>query len=169
MVIWITGLAGAGKSTVARGVAQLLRDEGASVVLLDGDELREVFGGTHGYDATSREKLAARYARLCVLIAEQGPIVICATISLFHSVQRWNRTHIPGYIEVYLRVSPEICRQRGREMLYGDQTQLVVGQQIAAEEPELPDLVLDNGDGANVESLVSALHGFLKPKLVASA
>ena len=45
-----------------------------------------------------------RNARLCRLLAGQGFDVVCATISLFHEVQRWNRENIPNYREIYLRV-----------------------------------------------------------------
>ena len=89
-----------------------------------------------------------RNARLCQLLAEQGADVICATISLFHEVQRWNRENIPGYREIYLRVPMDELRRRDRKGIYagaqrGDELN-VVGLDVPAEAPETPDLVLDN-------------------------
>jgi len=107
-VLWITGLSGAGKSTLAREVVARLRESSEAVVMLDGDELREVFGAVasnpinHGHEA--RFGLAMQYAHLCRVIAAQGFTVVIATISLFREVHSWNRANLPGYFEVYLKV-----------------------------------------------------------------
>ena len=79
-VIWVTGLSGSGKSTLAREVVNILREKGKTVILLDGDELREVFGAVnqndknHTYDG--RLALSKQYSNLCKLIASQGVIVV---------------------------------------------------------------------------------------------
>ena len=115
MVVWITGLSGAGKSTLAVAVAERLRGRGETTVVLDGDELRTVFGATtsscenHGREA--RLVLAWRYARLCQVIASQGVTVVIATISLFKEVHEWNRYNLPRYFEVFLNVPISELRQ----------------------------------------------------------
>jgi adenylylsulfate kinase len=163
MVIWITGIAGAGKTTIATRLAQQLRADGDSVVVLDGDELREVFGGRVGYSSDERHWLAHCYGRLCRLVSTQGPIVVCATISLFHEVHSWNRANIPGYVEVYVRAPREVCSSRGRQALYAAGTgEPAVGREIAIEEPRAPDVVLDNGHHADVDALVKQVLQFLQ-------
>jgi energy-coupling factor transporter ATP-binding protein EcfA2 len=81
--IWITGLSGAGKSTLAVEVTGRLRALGQAVVTLDGDELREVFGAAtanaQNHSREGRLALAMQYARLCRVIANQGPTVVIAT------------------------------------------------------------------------------------------
>ena len=95
-VIWITGLSAAGKTTLAKAVVSQLRARGGSVVLLDGDELRAVFGAvttdpqSHGREG--RLALAMQYARLCRVLADQGLTVVIATISLFKEVHAWGTT-----------------------------------------------------------------------------
>ena len=87
-----------------------------------------------------------RNARLCRLLASQGTDVVCATISLFHEVQRWNRDNIPGYCEIYLQVPMPELRRRDFKGVYartGDSPN-VVGLDLPAELPEAPDLVLEN-------------------------
>jgi glutamine kinase len=101
-----------------------------------------------GHSAANRRRSAVRNARLCRLLASQGIDVVCSTISLFHEVQRWNRANIPGYSEIYLRVPLEELRRRDSKGLYAraerGQVRDVVGLDVPAEEPEAPDLVLDN-------------------------
>ena len=90
-VFWVTGLSGAGKTTVGRELWRRLRAAGRQVFFLDGDALRAVIAEDLGHSADNRRRSAMRNARLCQLLAGQGADVVCATISLFHEVQRWNR------------------------------------------------------------------------------
>ncbi|MFZ3331846.1 MAG: adenylyl-sulfate kinase, partial [Candidatus Acidiferrales bacterium] len=147
-VFWITGLSGAGKTTVGRELRNRLHAAGRPVIFLDGDGLRTAIAEDLGHSPDNRRRSAMRNARLCRLLAEQGVDVVCATISLFHEVQRWNRKNIPGYREIYLRVPIEELLRRDSKGIYaraqrGDARE-VVGLDVPAEVPEAPDLVLDN-------------------------
>ena len=114
-VIWITGLSGAGKTTLAREVVKQLRELKKSVVFLDGDKLREVFGVAEiqkqNFDKKRRLFLGKQYGQLCRLIASQNINVVIATFNLFTEVHQWNRHNLPGYFEVYLRVPIEELRR----------------------------------------------------------
>jgi adenylylsulfate kinase-like enzyme/phosphohistidine swiveling domain-containing protein len=147
-VYWITGLSGAGKTTLGRELWQRLRDAGRSAIFLDGDMLREVIAEDLGHNLANRRKSAMRNARLCRMLASQGGDVVCPTISMFHEVQRWNRENIPHYREIYLRVPMDELQRRDAKGIYaaarrGDLSD-VVGLDVAAELPEAPDLILDN-------------------------
>ena len=150
-VIWITGLSGSGKSTLAAGLVSHLRSCNNAVVLLDGDEMREVFGNVKENSAnhgrTARLGLAMQYAKLCRLISSQGTTVICSTISMFSEVHKWNRMNIPGYFEVYLKVPLSELRRRDPKGIYQrfDSGNLkdVAGLDLEVDEPQTPDILFE--------------------------
>ncbi len=147
-VYWITGLSGAGKTTIGKLFYEKLRQVQPGTVFLDGDILREVFGADLGYSEPERRKCAMRYARLCKMLQEQGMNVVCCTISMFHEVREWNRKYIESYKEIYIKASMETLISRDQKGLYSGKTtereKEVVGVQTASEEPRHPDLILDN-------------------------
>lgn len=158
LTIWITGLSGAGKTTVATALAVHCKAAGEPSILLDGDRLRALLGVSGAHSLEERRQLAFRYAALCKAFNERGHDVICATISMFHDVRRWNRSHIRHYLEIYLRVPVEELRLRDVKGLYAaSDTGVVrdlVGVDIVPEEPEAPDLVIDNfGTGSVADGM----------------
>jgi adenylylsulfate kinase-like enzyme len=164
-VLWITGLSGAGKSTLAKEVVLLLRASLNPVVMLDGDELREVLGAVaanaqnHGREG--RLALAMQYARLCRVIAAQGFTVVIATVSLFREVHDWNRANLPGYFEVYLKVPLEELRRRDPKGIYrgfdaGEVTN-VAGLDLSIEEPDAANWVVEFEPGRSVAAVAEDL------------
>jgi adenylylsulfate kinase-like enzyme/phosphohistidine swiveling domain-containing protein len=138
-----------------------LRAAGRPATFLDGDALRTAIAEDLDHSAGHRRRSAMRNARLCGLLAEQGADVVCATISLFHEVQRWNRENIPGYREIYLRVPIDELRRRDSKGIYagnhGGDTRDVVGLDLPAETPEAPDLILDNYGTLDVATAVDRI------------
>ena len=102
-VYWLTGLSGAGKTTIGRILYKRLCEKRDGVVFLDGDDLRAVFGNDLGYTAQDRKKSAMRNARLCGLLAGQGLVVVCCTISMFHDVRAYNRATLPDTVRFMCR------------------------------------------------------------------
>lgn len=164
-VIWITGLSGAGKSTLAHEVVERLRHTSKVVVMLDGDELREVFGAVaakadnHGREG--RLALAMQYSHLCRIFAAQGLIVVIATISLFKEVHFWNRANLPGYFEVYLKVPLEELRRRDSKQIYrrfdAGELKNVAGLDLAIDEPEAADWIVEFQSDRSVNELADDL------------
>jgi cytidine diphosphoramidate kinase len=147
-VWWITGLSGSGKTKVARLVRDQLTAAGRAVLLIDGDVMRAVLDESAALSLDDRRRLAFIYGRFAREVALQGIDAVCATISMFHAVRRWNRTNIPNYREVYLRVPHSELESRDPDGIYqrarrraGSQ---VVGVDLPFEEPHAPDLVIDN-------------------------
>ena len=146
MVIWLTGMSGAGKTTLGKALCRLIRPA-APVVILDGDVVRAVIADGLGYSEADRFIQIGRMSRLARLIAEQGIVVIVAALYASDELLAWNRANLPGYFEVYVSASPETLVARDSKGLYErarrGEVQDVVGLDIPWHAPVTPDLVLD--------------------------
>ena len=168
MVIWLIGLAGAGKTVIGREVFARLRERKSNVVFLDGDDVREIMGGDLGHTVDDRRTNAWRVCRLCEYLDRQDIDVVCAILSIFHDTQRWNRKMLSQYFEVYIDVPMEDLIARDQKGLYskalaGEITD-VVGIDIPFETPPEYDLVVNNGNPLRppavlASEVVAALDG----------
>lgn len=153
-VLWLTGLSGAGKSTIAAMLQERLLAQGIQALILDGDQVRSAINDPHWqYDLESRLKGSYRYSKLALIAANQGHTVIVPTISMFHEVQKWNKDNIPGYFEVYLKVSEEVRKIRDPKVLYqgyqAGNNQDMAGLDLRVEEPLAPNLIIENNGSVN--------------------
>lgn len=162
MVYWFTGLSGAGKTTLGKLWLEELRSRGENPIFLDGDELRFVFGNDLGYSEQDRRKSAMRNARICEMLSKQGFTVICCTISMFDSVREYNRANIPGYREIYVKVSSETLTKRDQKGLYTKADSDVAGVHFKVEEPKTPDIVLKNDGDFPPEKQIEILRNQFK-------
>ena len=155
IVYWITGLSGAGKTTIGKCLYSKLKKNKSNVIFLDGDILREVFGDDLGYSRDDRHKSAMRNSRISYMISLQGIDVICCTISMFDDVRNWNRNNIKNYREVYLKVSDEILIKRNQKGLYESSKEELVGFGVDVEYPKYPDLIINNDGEESPEEIAS--------------
>ena len=150
-VIWITGLSGAGKTTVAEQLTLRIRELGLNPILLDGDVLRDLFKNTGAisqtYNREARIKLALKYAHMCKILSSQGFTVVIATISMFREVYAWNRANLPNYFEVYLKVPLDELRLRDFKKIYqrydAGELNNVAGLDLRIDEPLESHVTLD--------------------------
>ena len=159
---WITGLPGAGKTTIGKLFFECLQGKKMPVIFLDGDQLRAVLDANQSFYAEEdRRKLAMQYAKLCKLIVDQGINVICATVSMFHTVHAWNRENIDNYCEIYLKVRKDILFKRDKNNLYSqafNNTQKnIVGFDVPFEEPLNPTVLMVNDGMVSPQNIVTEL------------
>jgi adenylylsulfate kinase len=168
-VIWITGFSGSGKTTLAKKLSSVIDVKGRSVVRLDGDELREVFGATTDHGRKSRLALSMQYGQLCKLLSLQGYTVIIATISMFREVYEWNRSNLPNYLEVYLKVPVAELRRRDPKGIYrrfdNGELKEVAGMDVAVDDPDKADLIFDYSSKLSVETISKIVVDKLNEKV----
>lgn len=156
-VFWITGLSGAGKTTIGKMVYEKIKSRKDNVVLLDGDALRNAIAADLGYTNKDRHESARRNTRLCKLLGDQGIDVICCTICMFEDIRRWSRENNEKYVEVYLKVPMEVLKGRNQKNLYVEAKDEVVGLGVGMEEPEHPDIIAINDGSRTPEDIADEI------------
>ncbi len=160
-VFWITGLSGAGKSTLCHRLVERLRTQHRAVVMLDGDEMQEVLSAEKVHDREGRLKLTMGYSKLCRLLSNQGFDVAIATIGLFREVHDWNRANLPGYIEIYLKVSMAELGRRDPKKIYErarrGELKNVAGVDLEVDFPTAPDVTIEHSTGLTVDAAFEKL------------
>lgn len=160
-VYWITGLSGAGKTTVGTLLFQYLKSKKENVVLLDGDIIRTVYVEGTGYSTEERKRLAYQDARLCRMLSDQNIDVVYCGISMYEECREWARDHIPHYKVIYLAVPMETLIERDKKQLYSralrGEISEVVGIDLPWDEPVNPDVCIDNSGKLTPEEVLECL------------
>src|SRR5258708_39677192 len=162
--IWLTGLSGAGKSTIAQLLEKRLKEHGMKVEVLDGHVVRTHLSKGIGFSREDRDTNIKRIAFVCSLLTRNGVISISAAISPYREVREWARREIGNFIEVYVDCPIEVCRQRDVKGLYklADEGKIknFTGVDDPYEEPEHPELVIETDKetvGESVDRIFSKL------------
>jgi bifunctional enzyme CysN/CysC len=160
-VVWLTGLSGAGKSTIADSAEKQLHAQGVRTFVIDGDNVRHGLNKDLGFTPEDRAENVRRVAEVARLMVEAGVVILVALVSPFRGDRRAARDLFdPGdFVEVHVRTPVEVCMARDPKGLYakaasGDLPNLTgVGQDY--EEPLDPELVV-SGEG-DLEAAVAAV------------
>jgi adenylylsulfate kinase-like enzyme len=148
MIIWITGLSGAGKTTIGKALASKIKECHKNTLFLDGDIIRSIVGDNLGFDLKSRLESGWRICRLCKHLDDEKLIVVCSVISLFHEHQIWNRKHYSKYFEVFIDTPIQELKMRDPKGIYKafDQgkTNNVAGLDLPFTKPINPDITIEN-------------------------
>ncbi len=149
--VWLTGLSGAGKTTIASAVAGLLRAAGREVEVLDGDELRRGLSAGLGFSRDDRDTHVRRVGFVAELLARHGVVALVPVIAPYAAtrdeVRAQHDAHGTGYLEVHVATPLAECIRRDVKGLYsraaaGELTGMT-GVDDPYEQPDKPDLRLD--------------------------
>jgi adenylyl-sulfate kinase len=169
-VVWLTGLSGSGKSTIAAELEGRLLEMGQPVWVLDGDKVREGLCVDLGFSPEDRKENIRRVAEVARLFAAAGMICIVAFISPYRADRERARSLLPAarFLEVYLSAPLEVCEQRDPKGLYARARAGLVkdftGITAPYEMPLKPDLELRT-DKFTIDECVSTLVSMLSEKL----
>ncbi len=168
VVVWLTGLPGSGKTTVAEGAASRLRSEGYRVEVLDGDWVRKTINVGAGFTREERERHLLRVAWIAKLLARNGVIVLCSFVSPYREVRAKIRSIIEEeipYYEIWVKASLKECMRRDPKGLYAKalrgEIKHMTGIDDPYEPPEKPALIVDT-ENETVEHNVRKLKEFIE-------
>ena len=116
-VIWLTGLSGSGKSTIAEGLYKKIQSRGLKVEYLDGDRVRNIFPKT-GFSKEERDRHVKRIGFLASMLEKNGVIVVAAFISPYEESRKFVRDLCNNFIEVHVSTPLEECKRRDIKGLY---------------------------------------------------
>jgi len=147
MVIWITGISGAGKTTICQSLWGLLKPSLPELAVLDGDVVRKVFGNDLGYTEKERVRQIKRIQSIATMMDEQGFVVLVAALYGNNELLDWNRKNFNDYYEIYVDAPLWLVKERDPKELYakasnGDMDN-VVGLDIPWHIPTSSDMVID--------------------------
>ena len=168
---WLTGLSGAGKTTLANAAAHLCRQAGYSVCIIDGDQLRQGLCRDLGFDISDRSENVRRAAEMARLLNDQGIFVLVAMISPLKAQRAAARQLIGAarFCEVHVKADLATCERRDPKGLYARVLQGEVGQftgvSSAYEVPPAPDLSLDTARLTVTEGAFCLLDVLLSAQL----
>jgi adenylyl-sulfate kinase len=135
-VLWFTGLPSSGKTTLAKTMADRLRDLGLKVELLDGDEVRKSLSPDLGFSKKDRETHAQRVAYLCKLLSRNGIVSIVSLISPYRASRQQAREHVGDrFVEVWTKCSLEACMERDVKGLYRKAMEGKIGDMTGVQDP----------------------------------
>ncbi len=162
LVLWFTGLSGAGKSTVASALERRLFDAGIRTMLLDGDQVRHGLNGDLGFAPGDRTENIRRVGEVAALFFRQGTVTLCSFVSPFRDDRARVRRLLPEgrFVEVFVDTPLEECERRDPKGLYARARAGEIGHMTGIsspyEAPEAPEIHLSTVE-KDLEATVSEL------------
>lgn len=166
--VWLTGLPSAGKTTIALGLAELLRADGVRVQVLDGDEVRAALSADLGFSKEDRDTNVRRIGYVAGLLAGHGVTVLVPVIAPYAAsrtkVRELHAEQGVPYLEVHVATPVEVCASRDVKGLYARQAagslSGLTGVDDPYEAPFNPDLRIDT-QHQTVEESIGRLRALL--------
>ncbi|MEK7313798.1 MAG: adenylyl-sulfate kinase [Deltaproteobacteria bacterium] len=169
LTVWLTGLSGSGKSTIAVELEHALLENGHQAYILDGDNIRHGLNKNLGFSPEDRSENIRRIGEVAKLFTDSNIITITAFISPYRA-DRDNARKLqkPGeFIEVYVKCPIEVCEERDTKGLYkkarAGEVKEFTGISAPYEEPENAEMIIDTSE-MNLEQSVRAILEYLEEK-----
>lgn len=169
-VIWLTGLSGSGKSTIAKGLESVFFNKGYFVQVLDGDNIRMGISNNLGFSQEDRQENIRRISEVAKLFLDAGIITICSFVSPTEEIREIPRKVVGqnDFIEIFVNASIDVCESRDVKGLYAKarkgEIKDFTGISSPFEIPSKPDFTANTAN-QSIEETVTQVADFLLPKI----
>ena len=169
-VVWMTGLSGSGKSTIAIALERSLHEHGRYAVVLDGDNVRAGINNNLGFSEADRTENIRRIAEVAKLFLQNGAIVICTFVSPTIAIREQAKAIIGAddFIEVFIDTPLEECERRDVKGLYAKartgEVRDFTGISAPFEAPPKPSIRIAT-EGRSAEASTTELLNFILPRI----
>ena len=170
VVVWMTGLSGSGKSTVAKGLEQLLHQKGYLTKVLDGDNIRSGINNNLGFSAEDRAENIRRIGEVANLFLQCGVVTICSFVSPTKAIRQVAKDIIgeTDFLEVYINAPIEVCEERDVKGLYKKVRAGLIKNFTGIDAPfEAPENGLEiRTDKTTIEEAVEQVYNYIQGKIL---
>ena len=166
VAVWLTGLSGAGKTTISIPLSEKLEAMGYRVQRIDGDEVRQKLTRDLGFSKEDRDKNIERVTFVAERLVKHGVITVCAFISPYCAERQYARSEIGRFVEIFVKCPIEVCEERDVKGLYAKaragEIKNFTGIDDPYEEPEDAEMTVDTSTTTleeEVDSIIAYLQG----------
>ncbi|HEY6159955.1 MAG TPA: adenylyl-sulfate kinase [Bacteroidia bacterium] len=170
IALWMTGLSGSGKTTIAIALEKELNAKGVLTQVLDGDNIRSGINNNLGFSGADRKENIRRIAEVAKLFVHCGIVTICCFVSPTEEIRQVAKDIIgkDDFVEIFVNTPLEICEQRDVKGLYAKarkgEIKDLTGVNAPFDIPAHPDITIDTSK-QSVEQGVQLITGFLENRI----
>ncbi|MEE2877083.1 MAG: adenylyl-sulfate kinase [Candidatus Neomarinimicrobiota bacterium] len=165
VAVWLTGLSGAGKTTISIPLCEKLESMGYRVQRLDGDVVRQKLTRDLGFSKEDRDLNIERVTFVAERLVKHGVITVCAFISPYRAERKYARDEIGRFVEVFVKCPLEVCEKRDVKGLYAKaragEIKNFTGIDDPYEEPENAELIVNTSESTlqvEVDAIISCMQ-----------
>lgn len=171
MILWFTGISGAGKTTISSYFFNKLKKKNKNTIIIDGDKFRKVFSNDLKYTLKDRNKNAERITSLVKYLSGQNINIIVAANLTSEKYRVWCKKHLKNYINVYINANISSLVKRDYKNLYkkalNKKIKNVVGVDIPAIIPKKVDIIIENNNTKkNFLKKIKKIEEYIKEKKI---
>jgi len=168
--IWLTGLSGSGKTTIATSLQKILSSRKEKIVLLDGDIIRQMISFDLNKNRYGGQVHTIRIANMCYIINSNDISCVVCSVSPDKNIRKYARVLNKSFVEVYLKCPNEICNQREIKGYKKDEiteeSKGFIGINVPYEEPDKPELIIETDKLTIKESVTTIINYLEKQNIV---
>ena len=162
MVIWLTGLSGSGKTSIAKEFLRISSKKN-KFISIDGDDIRLIFNDKLGFSKPERIKHINHIQKLAKFLEQNKLMVIVSALYCISEILKWNKKNFKNYIEVFVKTDKKTLIKRDTKGIYKNyknkEIKHVVGFDIKYVPPKNPNILIDTNN-SSIEKSAKKIHNY---------